>query len=167
MSLAGCAEISGLGELEIGDATGPVDAISGIDVTAPDVADAKAGSDADAHTDGSTNDVNVPSETGGPCNVPSDCTTNAVCCETFSGGTGQLGTCSYDADTVACTVPSDCPTTIGFNCAAKDLFRRCATNTDCTETSYPKCCTGKIGDAGTRSVCLNTQLAQAIGATCL
>jgi len=48
--------------------------------------------------------------------------------------------------------------------------RACATNADCTEAQYNKCCTFKLGgDAGGDggvSFCLNNQLAQLGGGTC-
>lgn len=167
--LAGCAELSGLDGLGVGDATidspavdatsDVVDAVDAPDASRADASDAKPPSDATA---------DAPSDAGGdatvPCAAPSDCNSGQVCCETIVT-TGSFNPCKVDADTIACAASAQCSTNIPLSCG-KDVLRRCAANTDCTENSYPKCCIMDAGGAS-REVCLSSTLAQLLGASCL
>ena len=172
--LAGCAEIAGLDGLGVGDATTDspaVDATTDVDETA-DAADASDASRADGsdasdakpQADASPSDAGGDATTTGLCTAPADCKSGQVCCETVLMS-GTFYPCKVDADTVACTAASQCPTSAAYSCA-KDVFRRCAAPADCTENGYPQCCTVSIGDASPR-VCLSSTLAQLVGGSCL
>jgi hypothetical protein len=170
MSLAGCAELSGLGSLEVGDATTPItDATSEDAVTTTDaIGNPDVATDAKPDASDASDAVISPDVTFGACKSPADCKNAEVCCETFdTSGQGQPPNCNVDADTIGCASTAQCPTSVSFTCADKDVFRRCIATADCTENTYNKCCTGKIGAAGTRTVCLSSLLAQAIDASCL
>ena len=172
--LAGCTEISGLDGLSVGDATidSPAADATGDVAEAVDAADASDAARADA-SDASDakppSDASPPTDAGGdsttgPCTAPADCKSGQVCCETLIT-TGSFNPCKVDADTIACTSSAQCSTNIPFACG-KEVLRRCAANADCTESSYPKCCTMDAGGVP-REVCLSATLAQLLVAPCL
>jgi len=137
-------------------------------------------------TDGSTNDVNnLDSSTTDAsdaavafdvtCQKPADCTGDAganVCCADIPVNGGTPPACKIVGISTSCTTGAACPTNITAQstCNGTDQVRACATNADCTEAQYNKCCTFKLGgDAGGDggvSFCLNNQLAQLGGGTC-
>jgi hypothetical protein len=154
MLLAGCAQISGLDNLGLRDASqdvadGDVDGPSAIDASLVDA----------------PKDAANETSSDGACSSPADCPGNVVCCETVKS-TGSSSSCTLDADTVACVSTSTCPTTVVPTCGT-DILRRCTANADCTEPSYPRCCTIPAGDASSREICLTQQLASLVGGTCL
>jgi hypothetical protein len=167
---SGCAEISGLEGLGVCDGACP-------DVTLDAPSSTEAGIDAsdatilpDAIAKDATTDVTVDGPpidaTPPPCKQPSDCKNTEVCCETLSTKGSFFPSCTVDADTIACTQTAACPTTAPFSCGTY-VLRRCPAAADCNETAAPKCCTFKFGDGGLREVCMSSQNANIIGATCL
>lgn len=172
--LSGCAEISGLDGLDVCDGAcvdvtidAPQTPDSGVDADdGSSIVDAKT-KDApnDSSNDSPSDAISAPDGATAPCVQPSDCKSGQVCCETLVTKGNFFPSCTVDADTIACTAASACPTTVGFNCGT-DLLRRCTDAGDCTEPAAPKCC--KFGDGGaTREVCLSAQTASLVNATCL
>jgi len=168
--LAGCAEISGLGSLDVCDG-------ACVDATADVVAPQDSGAQDGAAPDSNTDDGPAPDETGADapiitdgtidapptgCTKPADCSKNDFCCATVTTQ-GNYPQCQITNVTTKCTSP--CNTSIDFQQCKQDTVRMCSTNQDCTEAFYTHCCKFPYGDASVQ-VCSNPLVADSGGATC-
>jgi hypothetical protein len=163
--LAGCAEISGLGTLEVCDG-------ACVDATA----DAALVTDAPT-TDGAIDAQAPPNDTGTPdvpiisdgtvppplgCTRTSNCTQNELCCGSIATQ-GQAPNCQVKTVTSQCT--ASCTTSFDFQKCGTDTVRLCASNQECTEQAYNRCCKYSYADASI-SICTNLALADASGGVC-
>jgi len=126
------------------------------------------GPDAAADTKGDEPDSSSnPNPDAGPCNLPSDCPTNDVCCGTIPITGGTVPNCTTGNISTACSARSACKTSLGTTCSGTQTVRLCSTNTDCTESGDMQCCTFGGTDGGGLSFCANAFIAAFGGGVCM
>jgi hypothetical protein len=162
--LAGCAEISGLGNLEVCDGA-CVDATADVTVQQDSAAEAN---NADANDSSTTVDAPILPDgaDGGPsitCTRPADCKQGDFCCGTVNTG-GRYPNCTIS--NVATTCTQSCTTMLAGQKCEKNTVRMCEAGADCTEQLYNRCCKFPYGANASISVCSNTLVAEAGGGTC-
>jgi hypothetical protein len=114
---------------------------AGKDATATDATADGAPSDATTSLD-ALPDVVIPADAISlGCNSPADCgdAGTPFCCATLVSGAGSPPNCPIASLTSSCK--STCATIMTFTCNSTSTVRGCAQNSDCTESTYPKCCT--------------------------
>jgi hypothetical protein len=108
------------------------------------------------------------------CSTPSQCdggdAGGAVCCSTLTFKTNN-NMCLLDSLTSSCASAESCPTSFQPFCSGNELLRQCDYNADCTEQSYPVCCTFYFDTTFTSyktglRLCTNQNTANAADASC-
>lgn len=165
--LAGCAEISGLGSLDVCDGA-CVDATADVgnvqDSGAQDSAlDTTSPPDASADAPVIISDVTIDAPPASlVCVKPSDCNqNNPFCCGNIQTQ-GQYPQCKITSVSSKCQ--GNCSTNFAFQQCKTDTARLCATNQDCTEALYNHCCTFLYNNTSVE-LCTNPAIAEAGGAT--
>jgi hypothetical protein len=101
------------------------------------------------------------------CDGPDECGgANPICCGVYAGdGTGNYPQCGIASLGTSCTTASACPTHLESTCSDTTKVTICHVKADCTDASYPECCTFTSGGA-MLTFCIDSFTASVGGATC-
>jgi hypothetical protein len=114
-----------------------------VDVTHSDGPADAAIKDSSDQSDASEDETSISE--AGPPHLHESCTENSqcdggICCTTLTFETSNEQ-CLLDSIDMACATAPNCETAFQPFCGGDEIVRQCDYNVDCTESSYPVCCT--------------------------